>query len=106
MSALAVQISERLASGLAARAVWLFGSAARGEESADSDLDFLVVVDHWDEPRYRRAQKAARLLQDILVPKDVIVMTADEWEREIEVVCSLASTVRREGVLLYERRNR
>ena len=103
MSELAKEAGARLADGLHADAVWVFGSVARNEITPNSDLDLLVVVKESHEPRYRRAQRALRLLSDIHAPKDVIVMTAEEWEFEGKVTCSLGSTVRREGVLLYER---
>lgn len=84
-----------------AEAVWLFGSQSRGEGGPDSDLDFLVVVPPTEEPRYRRAQRAHSLLRNLAVPKDVVVMTREEWNRESTSATSLASTVHREGYLLH-----
>lgn len=98
---LASQIAIRLGAELKADAVWLFGSAARGEMSTDSDIDLLVVVPESTEPRYRRAQRAQALVADIRVPKDVIVLTRAEWKQQMKVIASLASTVFREGKLLY-----
>lgn len=61
--------------------VILFGSHARGDASARSDLDFLVV-----EPEVENeAEESVRLmreLRDLRVPVDVVVVSrryADEW---------------------------
>lgn len=83
--------------------VWLFGSVARSRWDDDSDLDLLVVVEESKLPRYRRAQDALILLEEIKAPKDVIVLTRDEWDREMRAPASLASTVKREGICLHER---
>lgn len=68
------------AAGADARVI-LFGSYARGEEAADSDLDFLViepeVEDHFGE-----AVRLARLVGELGVPADVVVASEDhvrEW---------------------------
>lgn len=61
--------------------VFLFGSYARGEEAADSDLDFLViepeVEDHFGE-----SVRLTRLVGELGVPADVVVASEDhvnEW---------------------------
>lgn len=95
-------IVERLKHGLAAERIYLFGSHARGEAGPDSDFDFLIVVPESASSRYDRAVEARRLVSDIFAPKDIIVLTRQEWEADKEVVCSLASTVLREGVRLDE----
>lgn len=93
-------IARRLGEALHADAIWLYGSYARGDAGPDSDLDFLVVVPESGQSRYDRALEARRLVGDIPVPKDILVLTRREWEAGQQVVSSLASTVRREGVLL------
>lgn len=37
--------------------VLLFGSVARGNWNKDSDIDLLIVVDHWQGPTWRRTQE-------------------------------------------------
>jgi len=101
LSELADEIAAKLMRGMGAEAVWLFGSAARGEPTDDSDIDLLVVVPESSMPRYQRAREAHAIVSDIRVPKDIVVLTREEWERESRVVSSLPSTVQREGKLLY-----
>jgi predicted nucleotidyltransferase len=95
------QAALRLGKALHARSVWLFGSAARGEAGPDSDIDLLVVVPSSAQPRYKRAQTARQLVSDLRFPKDIIVLTQAEWDEELSVPVSLASTVSVEGKLLY-----
>ena len=81
--------------------VYLFGSHARGEAGPDSDLDFLVVIPRSDKSRYERAVEARGFVRGIVVPKDIIVLTRAEWEKEIKAPSSLSSTVLREGIALH-----
>jgi predicted nucleotidyltransferase len=92
-----------LAEKMNADAVWLFGSVARKDWNADSDIDLLVVVADSEQPRHRRAQRAHFLMDEIHAPKDVIVLTRKEWESGQLAPASLVSTVKREGVCLHER---
>ncbi len=61
--------------------VILFGSAARGELTQDSDLDFLVVERDVDD-RHAEQVRLRRELRPLGVPVDVIVVSeryAEEW---------------------------
>lgn len=81
--------------------IYLFGSRARGESTADSDYDFLMVVTEAVEPRYRLAQRAHSLLWDLAVAADILVWTAQDFDSRLHLRASLPSTVIREGRLLY-----
>ncbi|MBF0310755.1 MAG: nucleotidyltransferase domain-containing protein, partial [Magnetococcales bacterium] len=52
----------------------LFGSAAQGRMGPDSDLDLLVVMPDGTHRR-RTSQTLFRALQEIDVPKDIVVVT-------------------------------
>jgi len=80
----------------------LFGSHARGEAAADSDVDLLVVL---PDPTDRRQAAIAirRVLSDFLVPKDIIVTTPEEIQRRGHLVGTVLRPALREGRLLYER---
>ena len=103
MPALARRASAILADKMNAESVWLYGSVARSNWNADSDIDLLVVVTDSALPRHRRAQLAHRLVDEIHAPKDVIVLTRKEWDAEQLAPASLVNTIKREGVCLHER---
>lgn len=86
----ALAIARRLQEGLSPDCIYLFGSHARGNAGPDSDMDFLVVVPRSMKSRYDRAVEARRLVRDVVVPKDVIVLTRAEWERELKAPSSLS----------------
>ena len=61
--------------------VILFGSAARGELTRDSDLDFLVIEPEVENPALESV-RLRRVLGDVLVPMDIIVASehrVQEW---------------------------
>ncbi len=92
---------QRLAKGLQPERIYLFGSQARGEAGAGSDIDLLVVLSHSDLPRHKREAHSYNLLWGMTQSVDVIVLTQAEFERSSQVTTSLASTVLREGKLVY-----
>ena len=94
------QMASRLKSGIRAEHVWLFGSQARGNPDAHSDIDLLAVVPNSTVSRYQRAVAARRELSGFNVPMDIVVLTHDEWEKQMKAPSSLASTVAREGIVL------
>lgn len=77
------EAARRLAAAAPQARVVLFGSHARGEATADSDLDFLVVEPEEDDGS--EAVRLMRVLRDLRVPVEVIVVSeryAEEW-REV-----------------------
>jgi predicted nucleotidyltransferase len=74
----------------------VFGSQARGEARADSDLDLLVVEQ--DVPdRFAEMARLSTLLGRRLIPADVVVMSMDAFERQKTVVNTLAWRAAQEG---------
>lgn len=83
--------------------VILFGSHARGEARADSDVDLLVVMPVRGSKRATQLE-IRKALHDIPVPKDVIVTTPDEFERRRAIAGTIERPAVREGRRLYVRR--
>lgn len=97
-------VVDRLVAALRPERVLLFGSYAWGTPTPDSDLDLLVVVPASDEPPHRRAQRAYRAVGAVGVPKDLLVLTREEFARQADVATSLAHLIRHAGITLYDGR--
>jgi uncharacterized protein len=81
----------------------LFGSAARGESGRDSDVDLLVVM-RVDGSRREKAVEIGVAVNDIPVPKDIIVTTPEEFEWRQHVPGTIERPAAREGRVVYARR--
>jgi predicted nucleotidyltransferase len=78
---LIAEAGRRLAAAAPGAQVILFGSHARGEAAPHSDLDFLVVESEVDDDG-AEAVRLMRVLRDLRVPTDVIVVSeryAEDW---------------------------
>ena len=66
------------------RAVYLFGSYARGGYNNNSDLDVMIVVDdyksYWDELVYS-AELASNLSLEYNVTISRMIMKEDQWKK-------------------------
>lgn len=80
----------------------LFGSVAQSRARPDSDID-LLVVGRFDEPRSRRGIELKGLLGRYALPIDLHLLTAGEFKTEMRKPFSLAGTIQRYGIRLYER---
>ncbi len=84
--------------------VSLFGSKARGDFDADSDIDVLVLVknESW-ELRNSIWSLAARIELDYDVLFNVQVIGAERWKQMTQERFSLCRNVEKDGVLLFKR---
>jgi uncharacterized protein len=80
--------------------VILFGSFADGTAHADSDLDFLVVEPQMKE-RFGEMARLSRLLGDMLIPADVVVVSRDFFERYRNTPNTIAYEASKKG-RIYE----
>jgi predicted nucleotidyltransferase len=95
------EMVRRIVAGFTPDKVILFGSQARGEAGPDSDVDLLVVMK--TDSKRRSAVEIQVKLNGMGVPKDVIVITPDEFERRKDIVGTVAYPAHHEGRILYER---
>lgn len=101
ISAVLDEVVSRLATGLQAEQIYLFGSHASGNAGPESDYDLLVIVPRTDLPRHKREALSYDLLWGLTIPVDLIVLTRAEFQRHAQVKTSLAATVKSKGILLY-----
>jgi uncharacterized protein len=74
----------------------VFGSQARGEAREDSDID-LLVVEPGVRDRFSEMARLSTLLGRRLIPADVVVMSAEAFERQKTMINTLAWRAAREG---------
>ena len=92
----------RIADGFDPERVLLFGSRARGDAKAWSDVDLLIVMPDGTDRR-EAAVEIGVAVGDLPVAKDIIVTTPDEIARRGDVIGTVLRPALREGTVLYER---
>jgi predicted nucleotidyltransferase len=100
------EITDKIVCAVSPLKIILFGSYARGEENADSDLDLLIIQDAPFVPENSRLKEMGmlwRLLADIKIPKDILIYTPDEVARWKSSLNHIIPNALREGIVLYER---
>lgn len=80
----------------------LYGSHARGTAGPHSDVDLLVVMEPNGSKR-RRAVEIHGLLAGMGVPKDVIVVTPEEFDAYRDASGTVIRTAWQEGKILHDR---
>jgi predicted nucleotidyltransferase len=83
--------------------VILFGSQARGDAHADSDVDLLVVFPHVENTRLT-AVAILDELSGLGMCKDVVVSTHEEIAAYRNLIGNVLEPAMREGRVLYERK--
>ena len=96
------RLTAAIVSAVAPMQIILFGSAARGEMRAKSDLDVLVVIadgqhrGHAAETIYCAKPRRTR-------PLDLVVATQSDVERQRDAPWYIIAPALREGRVLYDR---
>ncbi len=98
------EVVSRLVSSFKPLKIILFGSVARGVVDEESDIDLLVIT-HMSDGRHELMLEMIRALRDLPVPKDIVLMTPDEFERDRHIPGTVALPASLEGKVLYERSN-
>ncbi len=79
----------------------LFGSAAHGSMTADSDIDLLVLEPRTNNPR-QESVRIAEALRGLKRPFDVLVMQTDRFEESKSIVGGIAYPAHKYGRVIYE----
>ena len=79
----------------------LFGSAATGEMTRDSDID-LVILESTPENTREESVRIGDALRGLDYPFDVIVMATERFEESKNVIGGLAYPVNKYGKVIYE----
>lgn len=100
-AAMLQEITRRIVATSDPEQVILFGSYARGDATADSDVDVLVIANAV-MPR-QESVRVQRALRGLLVPIDVVVATPQQITAYGDAPGLVYRAALREGKVLYER---
>ena len=94
-------ILQRILSVTQPQRVILFGSAAQGEMSRDSDIDLLILESAPKNPR-ELTLRIRQSLRGLSYPFDIIVMSAERFEESKNVIGGIAYPANKYGRVIYE----
>jgi predicted nucleotidyltransferase len=95
------EIVRRVTNVARAERIILFGSAATGQMTRDSDIDLLVVqADPGD--RRKESVRIDETLSGLGYPFDVIVISSDWFEASKNVIGGIAYPANKYGKVIYE----
>ena len=95
------EIVQRILSVTRPERIILFGSAATGEMTADSDID-LLVLEASPPPTADHRTRIRRTLRGLGFPFDVIVMSTTRFEQTKELIGGIAYPAKQYGKVIYE----
>jgi predicted nucleotidyltransferase len=95
------QIVKRIVAAAHPSRVILFGSYGRGDASADSDLDLMVILPQTSN-RYEEMIRLHKVIGSVGAPVDVLVYSEEEFKRRSQVPGTVLYWARKEGKALYE----
>ena len=79
----------------------LFGSAAMGVTTPDSDLDLLIIESDFKSQREENI-RLREALRGINIPVDIFAMTLERFEETKGVIGGLAYPANKYGKVIYE----
>lgn len=94
------ELTRRIVEAVHPLRILVFGSAARGEARADSDIDLLIVMPEGTHRR-RTAQSLYRAIGSIGVPFDLLVVTSADLARHRDNPGLIYRTILAEGQEVY-----
>ena len=96
------RITARIAKRFHPEKIILFGSHARGNATAESDVDLLVVMD-FNGSKLDKMVELRGVLTGILPPTDILLTTPEDFAWRKDVVGTIEWPAFREGRVLYAR---
>jgi len=99
---ISVEIVRRVRSVAEPDRIILFGSAATGPMTPDSDVDLLVLMSDCPDRR-KESVRLRRAIGDVGYPVDVLVMLTQRYEEEKDVIGGLAYPANKHGQVIYAR---
>ena len=91
-----------LVDAFGARRVVLFGSKARGDDTADSDIDLLVLTDHrptWNQRlAMRTALQTVQSAHNVLI--SLVLVPEDQWHHGPYQALPIWAEIDRDGVVV------
>lgn len=96
-----LEMVQRIAHSARPDAIWLFGSRARGDYKPESDFDLLIILPHLNGPRREHAVALRQLLADIPTPKDLLVVSAEEFAAKRDIWGTIPYEAAQHGKCLY-----
>ena len=93
-------ITNQLIKKYAPQKIILFGSAASGELSEDSDIDFLIIKDSVPKYGIDRMRELDRLIETQM-PVDMLVYKPGEFEERLRLGDPFIKMILNEGKVLY-----
>lgn len=105
-TALLAEMAKVIVETIQPEKVILFGSQAKGTDTADSDYDFLIIDSEPLGQHRSRRKLAAKISWELSlfgVPTDVLIYSVDEVNHWSQSPNHVISRALREGRVLYER---
>ena len=95
------EIVRRVTSVVRAERIILFGSAASGQMTRDSDIDLLIIEQNVADPWGERL-RIREALRGIEYPFDIMLMTRQRFEETKGVIGGIAYPANKQGMVIYE----
>ncbi len=95
------EIVKRILEVAEPRRIILFGSAAMGQMTKDSDIDLLVLESAPSDTR-RESVRIRQAVRGLGYPFDIIVMAVERFEESKNVVGGIAYPANKYGKVIYE----
>ncbi len=95
------EVVQRILKVVRPERIILFGSAAEGTMTRDSDIDLLVIEQDFKNER-EESVRLRSALGDLDTPVDIFAMTPERFEETKNVIGGLAYPANKYGKVIYE----